>query len=117
MEASYIRLHKGVEMKYYYDDALQATWMMLHFDMKYIAVDGAEVGVVIDYDYLHPDSYEILKPQVGDIMATVRPDSTSTEFLVSDMRAKEYEHLMCKEYPAKIIQRQGKAFFTPLEMD
>lgn len=82
----------------------------LLYDIEMVSDAVKYIEEASDKIYVHPDSYHIFEPQVGDVMATVRPDSTSAEFLVTDARAKEYEHLMTKQYPAKIIQETVNHF-------
>ena len=114
--------------KLYYTDALASAYMArelgvrMYFeriDNEWGWQDAWAMSCIEQQDRLdvHPDSYHIFEPKAGDIMATVRPDSTSAEFLVTDMRAKEYEHLMTQEYAAKIIHRNNKPFFNPEKED
>lgn len=131
MEASNIGLHKGVEMKYYYDDQLQAGWMSREFNIKMHGNSTYEQYEPSDRWIVHPDSYEILKPQVSDLVSgtllTKFVNFDDYAFKVSEVTSygKGVSNLKCPLGKRKrmltkslrIIQRQGKAFFTPLEMD
>lgn len=54
--------------------------------------------------YMHPSCYEMLKPQVGDLVRLV-----GCGHFVNDNRFGDKSHIFIEE----IIQRNGKAFFTP----
>lgn len=62
-------------MKYYYTDPLAAAWMGKHFGMRfdteiepYLYLHGEDN---VPY-YIHPDSLQILEPEVGDLIGANR---------------------------------------------
>lgn len=61
--------------KYFYTDVTAAMYMAKNFGMRYYQlIDSKEVPVVLALEeygrfYLYPDSYGILKPREGDIIA------------------------------------------------
>lgn len=147
---------KGIEMKYYYKCPLQAAWMVHHYNMKFTTSEGVEVGVEIDAEFyedgqvgytkygasedncryfVHPDSYDILKPHVGDLISgnllnRGKPEDVISYFTIYALPYGDNEGETFHMQPfkrsgsrnfvkssVKIIQRRGKAFFTPLGMD
>lgn len=78
-----------------------------------VSVMGLSVDLEVEEEiYIHPEDYNIFEPQQNDVMRTIIPDSTSVENIGSDIRAKEFIHLM-KTRGAKIIMRNNKHFFMP----
>lgn len=126
-------------MKYYYTDPIKAAWMTQNFNIGYINIntwdDSYSIGaydfisnVIIPESsmgfacapfegtltdkkfYIHPDCYEMLKPQVGDLLAcdTKVWWAQFKEQLIDDERLKRPEYANYR-----VIQRNGKAFFMP----
>lgn len=115
-------------MRYYYTDPLRAAWMMRELGLKFEGYANnypvAFCHEMISEDkmngrrekyYIHPDCHEMLKPQVDDVV----------EFdgfvygLVNNIDADEIA-IQCDDVfyvrdieECVIIQRNGKAFFTP----
>lgn len=125
--------------KLYYTDALQAAYMAREFEVRVsilnpyyeedngqdpfkwsnnwlLIIEAGQDGFEKGEGEIHPDDYHIFEVQERDVMCTVRPDSTSVEVVMSDIRAEEFI-LLVKTQGAKIIQRQGKQFFTPEKED
>ncbi len=114
-------------MKYYYTDALKATWMILRQDMimeeelnlKGFGKEGSyyedSLFEQVKKHYIHPDCHEMLKPQVGDVIIT---DYMPNMFLkitriTNDDVIKCGNSIFNFEDINEIIQRNGKAFFMP----
>lgn len=143
-------VYRQEDMKYYYDDALKAAWMILNHSIRLI--DGIsemenfqisskrELGTEIytikmpceygwtnargafvrhNKPYVHPDCYEMLKPQIGDLVELNAPDELI--FIVHGLREDcSYIPLLDDRYGRgykyelkSIIQRNGIAFFMP----
>ena len=105
--------------KLYYTDPLASAYMAREFGVELINEDGHKYyvrNIITMHNlgklYIHPDSYHIFEPQVGDVFSTTRADATSVEFVMSDIRATEFKHLIITQ-GAKIIQRNNKPFFWP----
>lgn len=101
--------------KMFYADALKVLWMKKHFSIEIVSSifeDGSFEGCIIrDLDengvfYIHPDSYGILEPKVGDL---VKIDGEN-EYQVINYDAELFD---IRHGVDQIIQRQGKAFFMP----
>lgn len=71
--------------------------------------------------YIHPDCYEMLKPQVGDFICLLVPmmemENEPLEYCVADGRAAYFlgKYYTPKSY--RIAERNGKAFFMPEVQD
>lgn len=64
--------------RYFYRDPLAAAWMAKHFGMQFendnpgMGTGWAENKVLyygVDRYYIHPESYHILEPQIGDFVS------------------------------------------------
>ncbi len=143
-------------MRYYYEDALQAAWMHKEYGIKFYDYDEQKcVGISLSYKesaiqsfveygaysahenkfYVNPICFEMLKPQVGDLIiqrGRIRQfDKIGTVTLISkddvcacyadymdDARAHEGSAvMMIFSKKAEILQRNGKQFFTPERED
>lgn len=107
-------------MKKFYTDPLAAAYMHREFDVDYALSDPFNTEVMnyasledrIKRDcckpvYIHPDSYHIFEPQVGDMV--IASDSTWCAITVCDHGYAD----MAKRKEYKIIQRNNKPFFWP----
>ena len=138
-------------MTKYYDDALQAAYMAREFGVKWSSVgDDTYMKIYMrlsrelnftmsihhdetkDFAIVHPDSYHIFEPQVGDLViergnirehdriGTVSRITKDKQLsAVADYHDDEdYKgtlvHMIFHK-KAEIIQRDGKPFFTPME--
>lgn len=65
--------------------------------------------------YIHPDSYHIFEPQVGDVyIATYKADAGNGDFIEEEIIEKlPFEKRLKWSYDIKILQRDNKAFFEP----
>lgn len=117
-------------MRYYYNDRIKAAYMAREFGVKFIN-DLDDDGFVEDHGfgkdkyYIHPDCYEIFKPQVGDLLRMDNTPRTTYVTFIDDWDGemfladgedylediREYHGY---EWITAIIQRQGKAFFEPM---
>ena len=123
-------------MKLYYTDPLAAAYMAGEFGIE-LGLDGVTdlvTGRFIDYTLeiidscgkrrdgvrftIHPDSYHIFEPKVGDLVTAKNDFVQYVAFIEKDGLAK------CNVHPAtylknfqfvSIIQRDGEPFFTPEE--
>jgi len=135
----------GRRMKLYYDDALQAAWMTREFNVKITAPvatgsGGLEQskqripawvwGRYIENQarsrngfkyYIHPDnSYDIFKPQVGDLIKGCDSKNYILRHMFYTIYSLNgiYEDENNQETKLdgnikEIIQRNGKPFFNP----
>lgn len=98
--------------KYYYTDALKATYMAQEFKIKYSTKleyevvfevsNGEQVNLLPEKIYIHPGCFNFLKPQVGDLVITLDEEPAFATL-----------HLVQNGAITQIIQRQGKAWFNP----
>ena len=102
----------AVTVTLYYDDKWKAFLMERDFEVKLTGNSEFEQYQSSDKWSVHPSSYDIFKPQVGDIMVIAETDLTHVEYLTSKSECDEYVHLT-ETRGAKIIYRNGKAFFMP----
>jgi len=127
--------------KLYYDDALAAAYMAREFGIKsqYYDQEAQEfkderirtIYESIPYNnqkfYIHPDSYSVFEPMVGDLISwTIGHTKYDKEVIVKsvesngrhdlDFFASLFEKPEYKYLGVKIIQRNNKPFFTPLEV-
>jgi hypothetical protein len=137
--------------KYYYNDALIAAWMAINFNVMFTKeiIAGMAQSIhhhdsPVDYDivikiaknrkwdkrqsrykipyYIHPDCYEMLKPQVGDL---IEYSAHKTEYIAGRDRIHheasmdgfislvDFNKYWGDKELAPIIQRNEKAFFMP----
>ena len=127
-------------MSKYYDDALQAAYMCKEFGIKYennagyikkgepfsiikflgLYPEQGGFGLQIARDircryYIHEDSLPIFEPMVGDITTQdgLKEVGAIVDGVVYDAN---YDGCIIYKFDAwKIIQRDNKAFFTPME--
>lgn len=113
--------------RYYYTDALAAAWMSKHFGMRHAFYDersdlreyetpitGADDEWRADRGrfYVHPDSLDLLRPRVGDVLYTrLGRGGVSIEEIMNEERQGQ-AHFILKR-GGRIIQRDGKAFLAP----
>lgn len=117
-------------MKYYYDDPLEAAWMVREFNFSY----GRKIEGKINYYfldendclefyctdtkfYLAPDFYPLLLPQVGDLVKSKSGKTADTivgniDGIPKMTSIDTIEEMLINEDEI-IVQRQGKAWFTP----
>ncbi len=100
-------------MKLYYTDELTTglyacAYMAEEFDVEfeYVNSDGDKKNHY--RAYIHPDSYHIFKPQVGDLLESYYEPSC-IEYNIYD---GDEAWLNVRSY-WKVILRDGKQFFTP----
>ena len=112
-------------MKYYYTDALAASWMADKFGMKLktprgqnMYYDGRSFRTEKDCGvygggkhYIHHDSLHILYPQLGDVVHTAGMHPYK-EIVIVELR--DY---LKRSGGFKIIQRKGMAFIWPEKED
>ena len=109
------------EEKLYYTDPLAAAYMAREFGVNIIDADGDSCNhesidwamfIAMDFDqlYIHPDSYHIFEPQVGDLVTHEYYCPECSESLTTWGEAFS-QQLDSGEY--KIIQRNNKPFFWP----
>lgn len=117
-------------MKYFYTDPLKAAWMTKHFGIKCKHPSGGICTLnffgyeftsedIIKY-YIHPDCHAMLEPQVGDMISHIgmrgwRIDSMDDTNFYHLPMGTELPSLTLKADKPNIIQRNGKAWFTPEE--
>ncbi len=109
-------------MRYFYSDALEATYMAQYFQVGFergfesIYLVDSPPGRFKDISkelvgklYIHPDSLKILEPQEGDLGLDINkmPVSYSSGSWIS------YNYGDDGVKGIKIIQRNGKLFFWP----
>ncbi len=113
--------------KYYYNDPLKAVWMAREFQMKFktskdqnMYFDGGsdlrtekDCGIYSgEKYYIHPDCHKMLKPQIGDLLK----DEDGKFHLMEGWHGECFIFVITSRNNSenyKIIQRNGKAFFTP----
>ncbi len=130
-------------VKYYYDDPLQAAYMLREFnfkigcydidDLNYFEEDSLnslsdgignnQIESDIDSAYIiHPDCHEMLQPQVGDVIMDLGSKKIKyfpiykITYSDSYLCIQKYfrGHTYCyKPELIQIIQRNGKAWFNP----
>lgn len=128
-------------MKYYYADPLKAAWMAQEFNINFqqtydghktfCDVDEADICYQIpevspQKNYIHPDCYEMLKPQVKDICIDIinnycgqisyfTGDNSNTHCaaLIVPIRTNGKDFYFSNPKNLKIIQRNDNAFFIP----
>lgn len=125
----------------YYDDPLIAAYMIRDFGVKYYTVDYGDSGgmdIVDDYDnlldeytsscedspnlFIHPDSLDIFKPQIGDLVMWNRYIGCVEPIIKDGIKSgyitlKFSDCLLSGDIQSnKIIQRNGKQFFMPKEV-
>ena len=107
-------------MRYYFDDPIQALWMMKEFGVKFTETDTSILYSLInnrgnlclsnDIFYISPESEHIFEPKNNDV-----------GFLIQTGMTKIYNYLGCKwlnnwlkegDKP-QIIMRDNKHFFNP----
>lgn len=103
--------------KYYYTDPLAAAWMAKHFGMEFTEgfwpsndiamIRWANKLVTAEEFYIHPDSLNLLKPQIGDII-----DSGAIQGNVSRENMQLAIELI-ENGGGQIIQRNGTPFMWP----
>lgn len=115
-------------MKYYYTDPIKAAWMIKNHQIKLVHeelnMDGIihfgfnegdgynHYGAKDGKFYIHPDCYEMLKPQVGDLIE--RPANKTQEVSYSKLtQQNRIDALLNSDAQYQIIQRNGMAFFMP----
>lgn len=120
-------------MRYYYTDPLKAAWMMKGHNFQFDAIMGWKSifegacdcqlgGELLDgwfeeKYYIHPDSHEMLKPQIGDIIEFYSSGKQVSIIVDNDNESVVYEqclelrHLNDLNY--EIIRRNNKAWFLP----
>ncbi len=127
-------------MRYYYTELSEIICMAKDFGFKFISYHAdifegdqwfdwkrCEEGhpyhnIIGYYDnlnhnkkiYIHPDSIELLKPQIGDLVTNIGVMAWWINRIENDklfFAGNEYGN--AKEM--KILKRNGKAFFTPEE--
>lgn len=106
----------GAIMRYFYTDALKAAWMLREFKIGYEGFldKNSRWCQISDFTkdgkwYIHPDCYEILKPQAGDVGV-----SGSKALCTYSSATKKWVDMGCFTYrKVRIIERNGLAFFTP----
>lgn len=126
--------------KLYYDDQLQAAYMCREFGANYMGFnkdfsqltelrgdifiestfysDGTTENYIQEEDtkyYVHPESLDIFKPVNGDVGYSRKGTLYEYNYGWSTQCGKEPEFLQEKNTDIKIIQRNGKLFFTPKE--
>ena len=107
-----ITQEEAVIVTLYYDDKSKANLMERDFKVKLTGnSEFVQYEPSIKWS-VHPNSYDIFKPQVGDIMVITETDLPHVEHLTSKSQCDEYVHLM-ETRGAKIIYRNGKVFFMP----
>lgn len=123
----------GLIMKPHYNDALQAAWMAREHKVKLKSPRGQSLyyddgdsfrtekdcGIYAGGRYIiSDDSLHIFEPQEGDIV-NVTDDENRDITGIMAMYNQIFHHdgiLLATQYDtARIIQRQGKAFFMPIE--
>lgn len=105
-------------MKYYYDDPVEVIYMQKNHCIEIVSSifeDGSFEGCIIrSLDdkgvwYVHPDSYELLKPRPSDmVVAKTIMDGKEVEIVLN-----QYIDFYIIPNSKKIIQRNGRAFFMP----
>lgn len=122
------------QAKYYYTDPLKVAWMNKHHDLK--TIDSFEIcdeydaetgvyyntqGLSPDKIWVHPDSYEILEPQSGDLVMVNYPHPEPNNYGILEKTQKDIivinalgrDNNLVGMDIAEIIQREGIAFFAP----
>ncbi len=102
-------------MKKYYNDPLAAAYMAMEFGVKYVD-DNPKAGtetwlgkfLYADKYHIHPDSYHIFEPQVGDVII----DALGQTLKQGNM-SKTDCFMLVKDGVCRIIQRNDKPFFWP----
>lgn len=127
----------------YYDNALEAALMMGRFNVHMICcgVDGDEdpekqidwhksLDVNFNYDiwdfidrlgtaYVHPDSYKIFEPKIGDLITDYHGEIFGKKVHTKGNIVSVLERSNLKDFAElsdkgiRIIERDGKAFFMP----
>ncbi|QDP62904.1 MAG: hypothetical protein Unbinned5081contig1002_9 [Prokaryotic dsDNA virus sp.] len=104
--------------KLYYADPLSAAYMAREFGVKmyiegsnvelnswndfFVEYGGGTIDAFSDEFYVHPDSYHIFEPQVGDVF-----EDANHRIL------KKHKHTIAVIHPITIIQRNNRPFFWP----
>lgn len=127
--------------RYFYTDPLKAVWMSREFNIKfqelvsYMVDERFEDRFIDLYSdklldnnfypsmgrfYVHLDSEHLLEVQIGDIILTKDENYQFPNWVAEIDKGKLYtKHYDCNKqwiggiHCKKIIQRNGKAFFTP----
>jgi hypothetical protein len=114
--------------KYYYTDPLKAAWMLQEYKVKFqegFYINGGlddRDGSWLDANdfnqrlYIHPDCYEMFKPQVGDLVEAIALIGNKNKFGVVNEVNDTWiasDKFIYETKTVKIIQRNGKAFFIP----
>lgn len=110
--------------RFYYDDPLIAAYMEKHFNVNFSDRHGERVLSCFNnqyegYFYIHPDSYDVFKPMIGDGFSIIKDK-------YGVLHCDTIKHIYC-EYVVEgyscevdisninIIQRNGNQFFMPKE--
>lgn len=128
--------------KLYYTDPLKAAWMAREFGVELQEITPASIKNIIDFElinpnetgqwYIHPDSYSIFQPKVGDLYRDcdgwyftileevdyeALPDHVSSHFILiemimdtCDVGSPEFQWFLEN---CQIVERDDRAFFMP----
>jgi len=125
----------------YYDDPLIAAYMCREFGVKFeydIDVSRllhnaqvSQIGTPVPRSHIHPDSLDIFKPKDGDLFVTEEPTKRNfTQGIPDIIRFDKSYHTVKYDDEdnmgvvtgggtwldvLRIIERDGKQFFTPKE--
>lgn len=123
-------------VKLYYNDPLKAAWMAdnfkVRFGIKYYNILNFDWLAHSGYDicqdyvgfgnrklYVHPDDYHIFEITIDDVVKSGSSPNVAMAIAGGDHHEYRYADYLPIEKiknwgDAEIIQRDGKAFFTPL---
>lgn len=113
--------------RFFYTDPLAAAWQAKHHGMKcrvednddaeYPWVDMRTVDCYFVMEeaayYIHPDSLQLLKPQVGDLVITPGSDPA----FIATERYQRFISRFSSEEAYRIVERGGVVFMWPESED